>query len=79
MIIGMPPGSTRDGVGELRVSDARLDVGDAIFQIDLENAIHAGGGDDDAVLERDASAGQAGAGAAGNDRDIQFRQELDDG
>ncbi len=57
----LPPGRAADGFGKLSVPHAGLDVGDAIVDVDLENSIHPRSGDDDAVVESDASAGQSGA------------------
>ena len=39
-------GQQRDGVGELHVAHAGLDVGDAVVQVDLEDAVHPRGRDD---------------------------------
>ena len=77
-MIGSAARQSRHRIRKLRISHACLDVRDAILQIDPENVIHAGGGDDHAVFVSDASAGQAGAGAAGDDWNIHLRQQLHD-
>ena len=67
-----------DGVGERGVAHAGLDVGDAVVEVDLEDVVHACRRDDHAVLERDAPAGQSGAGAARDDLHVALGQERDD-
>ncbi len=82
-MVHLPAGDAAGGVGELGISDAGLDVCDAVFQVDLQDPVHAAGGDDDAgmpaVVEGDASAGQAGAAAARDDGDVMLGEEADDG
>ena len=49
-------------------------MGDAIFDIDQVNLCHLRRGDDDALLQSDATAGQSGTGAARDDGDIVLSQ-----
>ena len=51
------------------VDDARLDDGEALDGVDLEDPVHGVERDDDAAGHRVRAAGEAGAGAAGDDRD----------
>ena len=67
----------RDRVAQRRVAHARLHVRNAILQIDLEDAVHLHCRDDHAVVERHASAGQAGPRAAGNDLRIVLDQRFE--
>ena len=75
-------GQAVDGVGELRIPHAGVDAGDAVFQVDVADAVHAADADDDAghvaAREGDAPAGEARAAAAGDDRHVMFGEELDD-
>src|SRR5262249_17361646 len=63
-------------VGEPEVDDAGLDDGEAVAVIDLEDALHAGQGDDHAAANGQAAAGEAGAGAAGEEGDVQVVADL---
>lgn len=64
------------GVGEGGVADAGLNVGDAIFQVDRQDAVHLGDRDDHAQVERDASAGETRAAAARDDLRVVLRDGL---
>ena len=55
-----------------QVAHARLDHRGARVLVDAHDAVHARGGDDDAVGDRQCAAGQAGAGAARHDRHLQL-------
>ena len=54
--------------GEVEVDDARLDPGDAVVEVDVEDPIHPRQRHDDRRPERDRTAGEARAGAAWHDR-----------
>ena len=58
----------RNGTRHGEVGDARLDPGDAIGIVDLEDAVHLRDADDDGILLRDRSARERGARAARNHR-----------
>src|SRR5262249_49169635 len=61
-----------DVVGEPEVDHARLDDGVAVAVIDLQNASHARQGDQHAAADGQAAAREAGAGAAGQEGDVQL-------
>ena len=65
-------------IGQPEVDDARLDDGVAIAIVDFEDALHPRQGDHDAAADRQTAAGQAGAGAARQERHVQLVAELDD-
>src|ERR1044071_6727826 len=50
-----------------KIAHPRLDMGDAIIQIDLENRTHPSGGNDHAIFKCDASTGQSRSRTAWND------------
>ena len=77
-VICGPAGNASDGVTQLHITAPRFDMGDAVFDIDLQHAIHPRGGDDAAVLERDAPACKTGAGPTRDDLHAMLAQELDD-
>ena len=55
------------GLAEVEVDDAGLDEGGAGVGVDLEDAAHAVHGEEDAALDGECAATEAGAGAAGGD------------
>ncbi len=57
----------RHGAGEIEVENTGLDPGKPIDGIDREHSIHLRGHDQDGVIERSRTTGQAGAGAAGHE------------
>ncbi len=61
------------------IDDAGLDDGDAILQIDFENAIQPGQRQDDAALGGYCSARKPSPGAAWNDWDVGSLRRLDHG
>ena len=58
----------RDGLADVEVRHAGLDDDALRREVDLENPLHPGERDDDAVGDRERAAGEAGAGAAGDER-----------
>jgi hypothetical protein len=75
---GVPAGQGGDGLAELHVSHAGFDMGDAVVEIDLPDGVEACGGDEHAVVVGDASAGQAGAGAARDDLRLVLHEQAAD-
>ena len=63
---------------ELFERDARLHDCDVVVEIDLEDLVHPLERHDDAALDRDARAGEAGARAPRGERHAGPRGELDD-
>ncbi len=63
----------------LQVDDAGLDEGGAVCDVDLEDVVHARGGDDDAADGRDGAAAEPGAGAARDDGQVVATGDLDGG
>ena len=61
-----------DGLGDVEVDDAGLDDGALVFEIDLQNLVHASEGDDHAALARDGAAGESGTGATADEGNLQF-------
>ncbi len=61
-----------DMVGQPQIDHARLDHGVTVAVVYFEDALHARQGDDDAAADGQATARQAGAGAARQERHIQF-------
>jgi hypothetical protein len=57
-----------DGGADVQVDDSRLHHGDPVLRVDLQDAVHTGGDDDDAAVAGDGAAGEAGAGPARRDR-----------
>ena len=66
------------GAGEFVVDDAGLDDGAAIFDVEIENAVHAREDEHDASSAGERAAGKAGAGAAADDREMLYRGKFDD-
>ena len=65
-------------IGQPEIDDARFDDGVAIAIVDFEDPLHPRQGDHDAAADRQTAAGQAGAGAARQERHVQFVADLDD-
>ena len=63
---------------ELGERDARLDDGDVVRLVDLEDVVHAGERDDEAAGHGDASAGQARGASSGRERQAGLAGEADD-
>ena len=73
----MPPVG-REVPGQPQVDDARLDDGVAVAVADLEDFLHPRQGDDDSAADRETAAGEAGAGAARQEGDVELVARLDD-
>lgn len=67
------------GVLQREIDDAGLQDGDAVARVDLDDSVHLREGDDDAALDGDCAASEAGAGAAGDDGDAVGVGEDDSG
>ena len=70
-------GGILDGDGECGVGDAGFDEGDAVAEVDVEDFVHAGGGDLDAGGDGDDSAAESGGRAAGHDGDVVLSADVD--
>jgi hypothetical protein len=68
-----------DVIGEPKIDDPGLHHGVAIAVVDFEDPLHAREGNHHAAADRQAAAGQAGAGAARQERHVQLVARLDDG
>ena len=64
------------GLADVEVDDAGLDNGQAVLDVHLQDATHAGHGDGDAALGRDGAAAEAGAGATGHYRQVEAADYL---
>ena len=62
-----------------RLTTPGLHHGALVFQIDFEDAVHAGEGDHEAALARDRAAGESGAGAASHEGHVEFLRQFDQG
>lgn len=56
-----------DGFGNIEIGDARLDHGNAVRQIDFEDAVHLRQAEHDGIFLRNGAAGERSAGAARHD------------
>src|SRR5437588_8116463 len=65
------------GSGDIEIDHARLHHGALVFEIDFQNAVHAGEGDHHASLARNGAAGKPGPGAAPYEGDAEFGSQLD--
>ena len=68
----------RDGARHVEVRDPRLDHDPLRREIDLEDAVHPRERDDDPIGDREGAAGEAGAGAARDERDALAGADADD-
>ena len=66
-----------DGAGDVVIYDARLDDGALIFEVEFEDAIHAGEDEHESAGAGKRATGEAGAGAAAEDGDVVLRGEAD--
>lgn len=73
------PSEFADLVLEVAGDDAGLDDGDPVGRVDLEDAVHAFHGEDDAAVDGDAAADVADAAAADGDGDLVSSGEGHDG
>jgi hypothetical protein len=64
-----------DGARDIEVRDARLDDDALGGDVDLEDPVHAGDGDDDAVRDRQRAARETGARASRDERHTVARAE----
>ncbi len=55
--------------GQVEVDDTRAHPGRPVDGVDFVDSVHAGGGENDATVERHRSRRQTGSGSAGDDRD----------
>ena len=69
----------RHRFGDREVRDARLDAGGAGVGVDLEDAVHLGQRQQDAVGEGACATRETRAGAAGYDGGVVFTADLEDG
>ena len=67
-----------DRTGNVEIYDAGLHDGALIFEIDVEDAIHARENEHESAGARQRAAGKAGAGAATEDGSVMSGGELDD-
>ena len=65
----------RDGLRDVEVRDARLDDDALRGEVDLEDPVHPRERDHDSVRHRQGAAGEAGARAAGDERDALARAD----
>ena len=68
-----------DAGGDVEIDDAGLDDDAGVGEIDFEDAVHAREADDDAVFDGHRAAAEAGAGAAGDERNFFAMAEAEDG
>ena len=61
-----------DGASDVEIDDAGLDDGALIFEVELEDAVHAREDEHEAAGAGEGAAGEAGAGAAAEDRDVKL-------
>src|SRR4029077_9388981 len=65
-------------LAQRQVDDAGLDHRPQVVDIDLEDAVHPGEGDDDTALDRDRAPGQAAGARARRDRHLGVGAHFDD-
>ncbi len=71
----------RGGLRDADIGDAGLDAGDAIDGVDFQHAVHARDAEHDRILQRQGTAAERGAGAAGHHLDavlVAIAQDLAD-
>ena len=67
-----------DGAGDVEIDDARLNDGALIFEIELEDAVHAREDEHESAGAGERATGKAGAGAAAEDGNVVSVGEADD-
>ena len=67
------------GFRHVEINHTGLDDGDAVLQIDFQDAIQTGQREDNTPFRRHRAASKSGSGAAWNNRDIGSLGGLDDG
>ena len=60
----------RHAFGHVEVDDAGLDDGNPVAEVDLEDAVHAGEGENNAPLGRHRAPGQSGSRSPWNNREV---------
>ena len=65
-------------LAQRQVDDARLDDSAQVVDVDLEDSIHPGEGDDDAALDRNRAAGETAGARSRRDRHPSVGADLDD-
>ena len=67
-----------DGAGDVEIDDTGLDDGALIFEIEFEDAVHAGEDEHESAGAGERAAREAGAGAAAEDGDVVLIGQADD-
>ena len=67
-----------DGATDVEIDYAGLDDGALIFEIEFEDAIHAGEDEHEAAAAGERATGESGAGATAQDGDVVLIREADD-
>src|SRR5207248_34303 len=75
---GEVPAVRLEVVGQPEVDDAGLNKSAAVAVIDFEDALHTRQSDHDAAANGQTAAGQAGAGAARQERHVELVAQLND-
>ncbi len=70
--------SVFDGAGDVEIDDAGLDDGALVFEIEFEDAIHAGEDEHESAGASERAAGEACACAAAEDGDVVLVCQVDD-
>src|SRR5260370_24232398 len=66
------------GEGDIEVDHPGLYHDALVFQVQFQDAVHAGKGDHEASLARNRAAGKAGAGPATHKRHAEFLRQFDE-
>ena len=64
---------------DIQIDHAGLYDGALVFEIEFEDAVHAGEGDHQAAFARNRAAGESGAGAASHEGHVEFPRQFDQG
>ena len=62
---------------DIEIDHAGLHYRALVFEIDFEDAVHAGEGDHEAAFARNRAAGESGAGAASHEGHVEFPRQFD--
>lgn len=68
-----------DAGSDVEIDDTGFDDDAGVGDVNFEDAIHAGEADDDAVIDRERTAAEAGAGTASDERNVFAMAEAEDG
>ena len=68
-----------DRHGDIQIDHARLYYRALVFEIQFEDAVHAGEGDHESAFARNRAAGKSGAGAASHEGHVEFPRQFDQG